>query len=111
MKLENKIQAELVQWFRNNYCLTHHNPKYEIFCVPNELAYKNNQFKAMGVREGVSDLIVVLNNKILFVELKTSIGKQRQSQIEFEKTVSKLGFQYFVVRDLEQFQKLIENEI
>lgn len=110
MKTEIKIQSEIVQWFRNNYCLKHHNPRYEIFSVPNESAYNNNQFKAMGVRSGVSDLIVLLKEKVLFIELKNEVGKQRESQKDFENVVTKLGFNYYLVRTLEQFKTIIENE-
>ncbi len=110
MKTEIKIQSEIVQWFRNNYCLRHHNPRYEIFSVPNESAYNNNQFKAMGVRSGVSDLIVLLNKKTLFIELKNETGKQRDSQKDFETVVQKLGFDYYIVRTLEEFKTIIENE-
>lgn len=110
MKTEIKIQAEIVQYFRNNYCLKHHNPRYEIFSVPNESAYNNNQFKAMGVRSGVSDLIVLLKEKVLFIELKNEVGKQKESQKDFETLVQKLGFDYYLIRTLEEFKTIIENE-
>jgi len=100
-----------VEWFRNNYCLKHHTPRYDIFSVPNEATYKNNQFKAMGVRNGVSDLVVVLLGKVLFIEMKDGTNDQSEYQIDFEKVVTKLNHNYYVIRSLEQFQNLILTNI
>lgn len=116
MKAENKIQAEIVQWFTKNYCLKHHKNRALIFSVPNELGKENAirtlQAKATGLLSGVSDLIIITpKRKVLFIELKTEIGKQSQSQKEFELRVNALGFQYHVIRSLEQFKNLIQNEL
>ena len=43
-------------------------------------------------------------------EINYEKGKQRESQIDFETTVKKLGFEYFVVRDLSDFKLIIENK-
>jgi len=96
-----------VEYFRNNYCLKHHKPRYDIFSVPNEATYKNNQYKAMGVRNGVSDLVVVLDSKVLFIELKDGINQQSTHQIDFEQVVKNLNHNYYVIRSLEQFKELI----
>jgi hypothetical protein len=104
---ESLIQASCIEWFKNNYCLKHHNPRFDIFSVPNEATWNNNNFKALGVRKGVSDLIVVLNNKILFIEMKDPKGNQSEEQIDFEEVLTNLGHEYFIIRSLEQFKKLI----
>lgn len=65
----------------------------------------------MGVRSGVSDLIVLLKEKVLFIELKNEVGKQRENQKDFETLVQKLGFNYYLIRTLEEFKTIIENEI
>jgi hypothetical protein len=108
---EGLIQSKCVEWFRNNYCLKHHKPRYDIFSVPNEATYKNNQFKALGVRNGVSDLVVVLSNKVLFIELKDGNNQQSTHQIDFEKVVTDLNHSYFLIRSFEQFQQLIWQNI
>jgi len=97
----------VVAWFKNEFCLKYHSPRYEIFSVPNEATYKNNQFKSTGVRNGVSDLIILLTNKVLFIEMKDVNNTQSEQQKDFEKVVLNLGFEYYVVRSLEQFKKLI----
>ena len=84
MVSEAKIQQEIVVWFRNTYCLKHHKTRMCIFSVPNEASYKNKNFRLTGTLSGVSDLIVVIPNKTLYIELKTATGKQSPKQKEFE---------------------------
>lgn len=113
MKSENKIQSEIVMWFHNNYCLDIHDPQHVIFSVPNEGQNAKEQMykKALGLLSGVSDLIVLLNGKILFIECKDQHGKQRDSQINFQKRIEKLGFEYHIVRSLEDFKKIISQKL
>ena len=92
---------------KNNYCLKHHNPRCDIFSVPNEATWKNNNFKAMGVRNGVSDLVVILKDKVLFIELKEGNNTQSENQIDFETVVTDLCHNYYLVRSLEQFKEII----
>lgn len=101
------MQVPSVEWFNNNFCLKHHNPRYCIFSVPNEATYNNNNFKALGVKEGVSDVVVVLKNKTLYIEFKTETGTQSDEQKDFEKTVTNLGHEYYLIRSFEQFKELI----
>jgi len=103
-KHESKIQQEIVVFFKNNYCLKNMNPKCEIFSVPNEMQMK---FRSTGLLSGASDLIVLMKNRCIFVEVKTEIGKQSDKQKDFEKTVTDLGFEYYLVRSLEQFKEII----
>lgn len=105
IKKESKIQQEIVMWFNNNYCLKNMNPKCCIFSVPNEGSNIKEQLykKSLGMKSGVSDLIVIMPNKILFVECKDHKGKQREEQKEFEETITNLGFEYFMVRTLDDF--------
>ena len=104
---EENIQQDIVKWFRNTYCLKHHTPRYVIFSVPNEAAYKNKKFILTGLMRGVSDLIVVINGKTIYFELKTATGKQADKQIEFEETIKKLGQNYHLIRSLTQFKATI----
>lgn len=115
-KDEDRIQQEMVVWFRNNYCLNHHKPKCKIFSVPNEVHnYRKTERiieikkkKQIGMEQGASDFIVVIPNKVVFFETKTLTGTQSPAQIEWQKTVKLLGFDYHVVRTLEDFKKIID---
>jgi hypothetical protein len=108
-KDESKIQQEIVQWFNNNYCLKSHVPRCSIFSVPNEGKNAREQMykKMLGMKSGVSDLIVLMPNRIIFVECKDAVGKQRDTQIEFEQVVKALGFEYHLVRSLDDFKSIL----
>ena len=106
MKAENKVQQEIVQYFRKNYY-----GKGIIFSVPNE---RSGGYMAMkdllqtGLLSGVSDLVIVLHNKVMFVELKNAKGKQSDKQKRFEEGVKKLNHEYHLVRSLEEFKEILK---
>jgi hypothetical protein len=99
MKLEGKVQQEIVMWFRNVYAQGK-TPRPIIFSVPNE---NQQRFISTGMLPGASDLIVVLQNDIYFVEVKSETGTQKPKQKEFEKRITDLGYKYILVRSLEGF--------
>ena len=98
---EYTLQLECIAWFRNEY------ERYKKGCiipVPNELAYKR---KDVIIKDGASDLIIVLPNKVLFIELKIGYNNQQQNQIEFQKLIESLSFEYHLTRNLEEFKKIV----
>lgn len=109
-KTEAKIQQEIFCWFNNNYCLAHHNPKHVIFSVPNESANAREAMykKSIGLKTGVSDMIILRPNEAVFVEVKTETGRQSDDQKKFESDVAALGFRYILVRSLEDFKNKIK---
>jgi len=106
MKSEGKIQQSIVIFYKNNYCLKHHTPQFAIFSVPNESKSKRETLQKMniGMMPGVSDLIVVRESEVIFVEIKTPTGTQSDNQKRFQLTVEALGFKYHLIRSLEQFK-------
>ena len=108
-KTEARIQQECFMWYKNNYCLNHHTPKHIIFAVPNDSSSKEETMRklATGMLGGVSDLIIIQPNKVIFVEVKTPTGTQQPNQKDFEKAVNLLGFEYWIVRSLEEFKSKI----
>jgi len=107
---EGKIQQSIVMWYKNNYCLNHHDPQNIIFSVPNESKSKKETLKkkAIGMMAGVSDLIIVRPGEVIFVEVKTPKGTQSKSQKVFQSLVEALGFRYLLVRSLDQFKSEIK---
>mgnify|MGYP000373657708 CR=1 FL=1 len=107
MKTESKIQQEIVMWYRNNFCLKHHNPRHAIFSVPNERKDKFETFKlkGTGLMSGVSDLIIVEPDRVVFVEVKTETGGQSERQQDFESIITAMGYKYLLVRSKEDFIK------
>ena len=97
---ESDIQQACVRWFRWEY------PRYLCFAVPNggsRNAVEGANMKKEGVLAGVSDLIVIADHKVLFVEMKTRKGRQQDTQKEFQHRVEVLGFRYVVCRSLDDF--------
>ncbi len=58
-------------------------------------------------RAGVPDITCVINGKFVGIEIKTSTGKMSEAQTEAKKAVEVAGGRYFVVRNLEDVQKII----
>lgn len=109
---EDSIQAQIVKWFNNSYCLKHHSPRSLIFSVPNggsRHKLEALKLKATGMLAGVSDLIIVHRSRIYFCELKTEKGYQSSSQKEFEQRVTENGLQYLFFRSFEDFKEFFLN--
>ena len=107
---EDYIQSQIVLDFNNKYCLKHHNPRLLIFAVPNggsRNVLEAKKLKATGTLRGVSDLIVNFPSKVVYIEVKTSIGVQSDAQKDFQKRVEDLGMDYHIVRSLENFNEII----
>ena len=60
-----------------------------------------------GMPEGTSDIICIMpNGKIAWIECKTATGKQREAQIKFQKMVESLGHKYYIMRSVEDVDKI-----
>jgi hypothetical protein len=86
------------------------------FAVSNELlgatkgaARKMAIFKAMGLRSGVSDLVVILPGRVLFLEVKTPTGRQSPAQKVFQEIVESLGHYYVLVRSVDEALAAVKN--
>jgi len=103
---EAKIQQDIVKYYNNTYCLAHHSPRGLIMSIPNE---GKGELIRTGLLPGASDLIVFLPfGGIFFVEVKTPTGKQSDKQKDFEARIKKLGYEYILVRSLEDFKEQLE---
>lgn len=106
--IEEGIQAACIKWFR----LAFH--RYIAFSVPNG-GLRNKleaiNMKRAGALAGVSDLILVADHSVLFVEMKTEKGKQSEYQKKFQADVERLGFEYKICRSLQDFQITVEHWI
>lgn len=94
---EHNLQVTIVKYLRYK--------DYLVFSVPNAGARSERMgayYKAEGLLAGVSDLILVLQTEVIFIELKIGNEKQRANQKEFEKKVTNLGYQYWLIYSLEQ---------
>lgn len=102
---EGKIQADCYKWFHNTY------PEYRGLLYHNFNNPRNRvqgaRMVAMGLIKGVADLSFLWNKTIYFIEIKTPEGKQKAHQIKWEELVTSYGFNYYIIRDKEEFKKLI----
>jgi hypothetical protein len=112
MKIENEnnLQQHIFVYYHNTYCLKHHPNRGLIFSVPNGGTRNIREamtFKATGLLKGASDLIVIFpNGKLCFIELKMPKGIQSAEQKDFESRVKLLGYEYHLIRSLEEFKVL-----
>lgn len=109
MKSESAIQQQCYMWFNNTYCLNHHEPRLLMFSVPNEgkNAIEQSRKKQIGMLSGVSDTIIIFENRVVFCEFKDDKGKQSDRQKDFQERVEKLGHEYWIVRSLDEFKQLL----
>lgn len=88
---EHIEQVRLVNWFRDNF----KEPDYIIFSVPNggfRGIKEAKRLKDEALKSGVSDLIILTHNKVIFLEMKKLNGKLSDKQKEFNENVEYLGF-------------------
>jgi hypothetical protein len=85
----------------------------EYFHVPNEgrrTRWESMQFKINGGRPGVSDLVLILPQRIVFIELKTEKGTQSTAQKEFQRIVELNGHRYEIWRSIDDALQFAQSE-
>jgi hypothetical protein len=75
--------------------------------IPNDAAGKISpkqagRLKSMGLRAGASDLLVVLPRRIIFMEVKIPGETQKPKQKDFQQIVEDRGFEYVLVRSVDE---------
>ena len=106
---ESQMQKKCVKLFNQLY------PLYILFSIPN--GGNRNEIEAVnlkkeGVVSGVADLCLLFGNGgyfALFIEMKTSKGKQSETQIAFQKYCEKNKYKYVVCRSVEEFMNEVNN--
>jgi hypothetical protein len=72
-------------------------------------------YKVKGCPKGTADLLILdrvkspcsmIEPRPIFVEFKSSTGKQTPEQAEFMNNVELLGYEYYVIRSLEELQSI-----
>jgi hypothetical protein len=106
---EHQLQQAIFTWHWNN----RPNERGLLFMVQNTVKSKREGaiLKGMGLIAGVSDMIYLRpNGQPIFVELKTAEGRQSPAQIEWAHRIGEAGYTYVVIRSLEEFKALCEEE-
>lgn len=99
------IQIGIVQYLRLF--------KYHVFSVPNGIniptSGSRELYNRMGLLSGVSDLcVMLLEGKTLWVEVKTPVGRQSETQKAFQKRAWELGHCYQVWRSIDDARRFVE---
>ena len=98
---EHNIQNEIRLWCGQHGLLCFR-------CNVGKVKCEDGTWFDTGLPEGFSDLIVLANNTIYFVEVKTRTGKQRNAQINFQKIVEAHGYKYIVARCKEDVENVVQ---
>lgn len=108
---EHRIQCTCVRWFSLQY------PQLDgrLFAVPNggrRDAVTAAKLRAEGVVAGVADLILLKSNRdygALLIEMKTTKGRQSESQKKWQKTVCfNEEYKYVVCRSFDDFKREVD---
>jgi hypothetical protein len=105
-KSEDRLQEDIVQYMWNNHPETRGLFCYNLNNSKNAIDGHRNKLK--GLIQGRSDLVFYWLGRAYFFELKTSKGRQSPEQKDWETLVTKHGFMYYIVRNLDEFKMIIE---
>lgn len=111
--IESQIQQACFKWFRLQF------PDLALlmFAVPNGGSRRRIEaaiMKAEGVTAGVADVLFLYPNSEyhgLCIEFKTKTGRQQKSQKCFQNAIEAQGYQYAIVRSVDDFIELVKNYI
>jgi len=108
---EDRLQESCVRWFNLRWpryrLLLHHSPNEGL--LPKGAAAGAKR-KAMGVRAGFPDLVLMLpggGHPYLAVELKTDKGRQSFAQKSMQADMEAVGALYVVVRSVDEFMRVV----
>lgn len=109
---EHRIQCECVRWFSLQYPRLHG----RLFAVPNggrRDAVTAAKLRAEGVVAGVADLILLKSNRdygALLIEMKTTKGRQSESQKKWQNIVCANGeYKYVLCRSFDDFKREVDD--
>lgn len=106
MQSEIKLQSECFILHWNNYPSERGLLCYNLNNSANKI--QGNQNKALGLIKGRSDMVYYKTGKAIMLEFKTETGKQSKEQKEWQLLVESQGFEYHIIRSLEDFKKIIQ---
>jgi len=94
---ESEIQAAIVKALSQLGFLVIH--------IPNQAT--RGRYRYSGLLPGAPDLIVIGNNRIYFMEVKKHNGKQSPSQMIVQQMIEERGFEYYVVRSVDEALSIV----
>ena len=107
-ELETHIQQNIVKLY--NYKYKHLFILESCPAQAQRLRSGYQRMQAEGYRPGTSDLKAYNANKIICIEVKTRTGKQSDHQKEYQSLVESHLIPYYIVRSVEEFEKVVLKE-
>lgn len=102
---EWELQKDCYEWFCREY------PAHQkLLCYNMNNANSHiigNQYKSMGLQKGRSDLVLYFNGAAIMIELKIDNNDQSEAQKEWQLAVEIQGFEYYIIRNSEDFKILM----
>ena len=108
-KKEEVLQANCYRWFHNTFPLW----RKMLFHVDNNSwnAVIGARKKALGVKAGVSDFILITFLAVVFIEMKTDEGEQSDEQVDFQRKVNERNHEYVIIRSETEFRQFVTRKI
>ena len=104
-----QTEGRLQQTIFTRHWNQHPKERRMLFAINNNSVnrIKGAQMKSIGVVSGVSDMIYLnpRTGQPQFLELKLPHGRQSPNQIEFQSIVESMGFEYHIIKTIEDFNK------
>ena len=63
--------------------------------------------QGLGAKRGLPDRVMHLNGRVIYLELKLPTGKLSEGQLEFQAQCEEDGIGYFVIRSIEDMEKML----
>ena len=101
MTPEHKIMNEIRLWCGQNDILCFR-------CNVGKVKTETGYYFDTGLPEGFPDLLILWNKQVIFGEVKTLKGKQRQCQIDFQRIITSRGYTYLVLRSVDDIINYIK---
>lgn len=107
---ESKLQSDCFIWAWNERPETRNLLCYNLNNSRNRVDGARN--KSLGLISGRSDMVLYWRGRAVMLEFKQPKGGyQSKAQQNWQKIVERHGFEYHLVRSMDQFQKIIDEVI
>jgi hypothetical protein len=104
---EEALQADCYIWAHNTIPEIRGLLCYNLNNSPNKRAASIN--KGMGLQPGRSDMVLYWKGNAYMIEMKLPGKNQQEPQKVWELKVRSHGFEYYVIKSLDEFKELIYN--
>lgn len=102
---EQQLQHAIIErlaWIKNVYYIRNNSVAGKLIRSDGSSGWINN------AKKGAPDIILCKNGLWIGIEVKTEIGKQSPEQKLAEQQIRKCGGLYFIVRSLEDVDKILD---